>query len=120
MAEYVLGEVVFGFRLMGETMMVRSKFLETQIEEDWKYGKARLCNPPFDSLALFVRKIEVDGSSLGAAMDCATMVRVFARYQLKSHKAGEGVVVLQEERGVNEGSELAVAQIGCGKNGRWG
>lgn len=43
--------------------MAITKYLATQMEEDWGYGRCCLWNPPFDALPLAIRKIEVDGGN---------------------------------------------------------
>ena len=59
--EHQLDSVVFASRPLGETPVVRRKYLATQMEEDWGDGRARLWNPPFDLLPLVVRKVVADG-----------------------------------------------------------
>ena len=61
MREYRLDHFAFRHRPLGETLVARTKYLRTQMQEDWGDGVARLWNPPFDLLPLVVRKIEQEG-----------------------------------------------------------
>lgn len=66
-------------------------------------GKARLWNPPFDFLPLFIREVEVEGgfgSVVGSEVDCITLVRALAPTQLAvgNVRGGGGRVRGRKER----------------------
>lgn len=117
-AEYRLSEVVFRERPLGESYIARSKYLATQMREDWGDGRCRLWNAPWDALPLVVRKIEHEGGQ-GVVLAphwpaqpwYSRLVAVSARMTVLPPPEPNEPALLQSERRRNDQWGMVIAEL---------
>lgn len=115
--EYGLDPDMFRDRPLGGTMMTRTKYLATQMEDDWGDGLCRLWNPPFDAFPSVIRKMEGDGGKyivngphwLTHAW-CSRLRRLVSRLSIMQ-PTDQGSPLLEGLRIGNESWGVVVAEV---------
>lgn len=105
-------------------MAARRKYMETQMEEDWGGGMARLFNPPPDFIPLVVRKIEAERAAGVLVVPTWNAQPWYARLaglasrMTRLEPGGRRLWDGREGKAGNWG--MTIAEIGCGRSGLQG